>query len=243
FAEKAGAEFLQHAVGLQQNLPEPVRVDRIVRGMGRILAEGDGVGNFTGVLVDDDGDTEIRQCRHHRAVEVRDAARLQCQSPPGAVADDDVEHMLDKIELNLEGAGAVRHGRGAEAARGEIQRHVPAVIHPGSLRETYLADNLGPELQSVASVPPCGVRQLRPDRADGICHADALSDDSITHGTFTMPESKPRQGIAEFLSCEGFSAYFESSSRTPPATMHEPAAIQARSLPLHSSPREPPSSS
>src|SRR5665213_747757 len=65
---------------------------------------------------------------------------------------------------------------------------MPAVIHPGSLRETYLADNLRPQLQRVARVPPCAVRQLRPERANGIRHTDALCDDLIAHGTFTMPE-------------------------------------------------------
>ncbi len=47
--------------------------------MGRVLAEGDGAGNFTGIFVDDDGDAELAESRQHCGVEVRDAARLQLE--------------------------------------------------------------------------------------------------------------------------------------------------------------------
>src|SRR5882724_153379 len=102
FAEETGAKFLQHVVGRQQNLPEAPCVVGIVRGMYAVLAEGRCGGDLAGSFVDGDRNTEISERRHHRAVELRDALRPQRETSRAAVADGDVEHMLDEIELNLE---------------------------------------------------------------------------------------------------------------------------------------------
>jgi len=48
FAEEAGAKFLQHAVGQQQNLPEPPCIFQVVRGMYPVPAEGRRVRDLTG---------------------------------------------------------------------------------------------------------------------------------------------------------------------------------------------------
>src|SRR5258708_6737923 len=111
FAEEAGAKFLQHAVGGQQNLPEAPCIVGIVRGMYPVLAEGCCGRDLAGIFVDGDRNTEIVKRRHQRAVKLRDALRPQREAPHAAVADGDVERMLDEIELNLEGARSMRNGR------------------------------------------------------------------------------------------------------------------------------------
>jgi len=61
FAEEAGAEFCEYAVGLPQHLPEPVRGVRIVGGMHLVIAKADRVRQFVRLVVDLDVDAEFAE--------------------------------------------------------------------------------------------------------------------------------------------------------------------------------------
>ena len=129
-----------------------------------VLAEGYRAGDLAGVLVDGDGEPEFGERAHHPLVEVRDGLGAKREPPMSAIADRHIERMFDEIECDLERAGSVRDGRGGQAARGQVQRHMPAVIQPGRLLEADLPDHLRPQMHSGARVGPCAVGKLGPRR-------------------------------------------------------------------------------
>ena len=70
--------------------------------------------------------------------------------------------MGDEVEMDFQNFVAGGNGRGAQSSRGDIERHLPAVIEPGRERQPDLTDDLRPELQRGRRVPPRGIRQFRP---------------------------------------------------------------------------------
>ena len=72
--------------------------------------------------------------------------------------------MADEVELDLEDFGADRNGRGAEPARGDIERHLPAMVEPGGERQADFADDLQPKLQGRGRVAPFWIGKLGPNR-------------------------------------------------------------------------------
>src|SRR5260221_869737 len=99
-------------------------------------------------------DAERSELRHHLAMEFRDRARLQSEAGGPAVAADDDETMVDEIEIDLEIPRAVWHRRGGEAARGDIERHLPPMIDQRCLRQADLPDHLRPQMQSRTGIAP-----------------------------------------------------------------------------------------
>src|SRR5207249_3807079 len=83
--------------------------------------------------------------------------------PLPAVIPLDNQEMINEIEINLERPRTVRHGRSGQAARRNIQRHVPRVINPWCLRQSNLADDLRPHVKRGASLLPFIERKTRPE--------------------------------------------------------------------------------
>src|SRR5262249_12938552 len=83
--------------------------------------------------------------------------------------------MRDEVEGYRERPLAVRHGRGGEPARGDIERDVPPVVLHRRQREPRLADDLGPHVQGRVRVLPLGERQGRPG---GMCAHGSYSNDT-----------------------------------------------------------------
>jgi hypothetical protein len=56
--------------------------------------------------------------------------------------------MRDEIEIDLERPDAVRDRSRREPACRQVQRDMPGMIHPGTLGEPDLSNDLGPQVQS-----------------------------------------------------------------------------------------------
>src|SRR5579863_4197703 len=97
-------------------------------------------------------------------MEVRDALRTQAEAAHTAIAQGDVEHLLEKIEFNLEVLGSVGNGRCGQSPRGDVQGYMPTVIQPRGQAQANLPHDLRPQVQSIARVPPCGVVEAGPGR-------------------------------------------------------------------------------
>ncbi len=169
-SRETGTELLHHPVALHEYAPEPVCVLGIVRRVCRVAAERDGAGDFTGDLVDGNGNVELGERLHDGGVEIRDRLRAQRYLPLAAVTDIDVQHMLVEVEQDLERARSVRDGRSGQSLRGDVQGHVPAMIQPWRALQADLADDLRPKLQCAAGITPLPVGQLRPCGTFRGCH-------------------------------------------------------------------------
>jgi hypothetical protein len=95
-------------------------------------------------------------------MEVGDRLRLQGKGLAPAVVDADPQAVLDKVEIDLEGARAMGDRRGGQATAGEVKRHLPPVIDHWRLRQADLADDLGPHVERGAGFVTGGHRQARP---------------------------------------------------------------------------------
>src|SRR5687767_9360884 len=70
--------------------------------------------------------------------------------------------MLHEIKIDLEDSIIIRNRRRCETGGRDVERHVPAMIDPWTLRETNLADDLRPQLQCRESLAPCLEGKARP---------------------------------------------------------------------------------
>src|SRR5581483_7883811 len=125
FAAKARAKFFEDAIRLRERTPEPIRIIAIVRAMLVVLIEWNGIGNFVWAQVDLHRQFKLGECLHRRVVKIRNAARLELDSLDRAVAFQDEQIVIDEIEIDFKRVAAMRNGRGAEAARSEIQGDMP----------------------------------------------------------------------------------------------------------------------
>ena len=164
FADESAAELLQYPIGLTQRAPKAPCSFGIERKLRPVLAEGDRTRDLARIVADDDRHAQIGKRGHDGAVKFRDALRYQGELPARAIAHADVEHARIEIELHLEVARSVRNRRAGQSLRGDIQRHVPAVIQPRRLCKADLADNLRPKVQSGTCILPGMVIELRPVR-------------------------------------------------------------------------------
>ena len=73
--------------------------------------------------------------------------------------------MVDEVEVDLEDFAADMDRRRAQAARADVERHMPAVVQPRRQREADLADHLRPAMQGRARVAPGGIVEHGPGRA------------------------------------------------------------------------------
>src|SRR5665213_275944 len=171
FAEEAGAELLEYAIGVDEDLKKTPHCAGIVGRVPIILREPDRVRQFVWYLVDDDLDSDVGEIGHHGRVEARDRLPGQSKLAREAVAGRDPQRMVDEVEVDLEVARAVRDRRGRQSSRGDIERYMPGVIEPGRAHESNLAGDLAPQVQRLIGFPPrCGW-QFRPVGWRGAAHA------------------------------------------------------------------------
>src|SRR5580658_4661614 len=161
--DESRAEFLEHAICLQEGAPESMRRVSIVGRMFAVGAEWDRAGNFTGQLGYPHLDAEIAERLHDGRMEIADRVRHQPEAPALSAACLDVEHMVDEVEPDLEVFTLVRdHGR-RQAARGNVERHMPAVVEPRGQPKPNLADDLDPKAQGLAGRLPGQIGKRGPD--------------------------------------------------------------------------------
>jgi len=134
-----------------------------------ILGKGNLVVGLGGHWPQLHGHAEIGQRRQFVvAIEVGDRPRSQREPTDDAVARLGDERVVDEVERDLDGAFAVRHRRGREPARREVEDDVPPVVLARRQSQTGLADHLHPHVKGVVGLPPlCEGQALRPDRRVG----------------------------------------------------------------------------
>src|SRR5438046_7453138 len=146
-ANEAGAEVLEHPVGVDKDLKKTPHRIRIVRGVLVVLRKPDRLRQFVRHLIYRDVNAEFGETSHDRCVETRDRLSGESELQGGAATGRNPQNMIDKVEIELKAARAVRYWRGAQAARGDVQRDLPGMVQPGSASQTNLADDLGPQQQ------------------------------------------------------------------------------------------------
>src|SRR5437764_4110326 len=90
-AEKAGAELLEDAVAVQEDLQEALHGVWIVGRMRGVPRKPDRVRQFIRHFVDRDGNAELGERGHRRGVEARNRLSRQCKLPLRAVAGRDAQ--------------------------------------------------------------------------------------------------------------------------------------------------------
>ncbi len=105
---------------------------------------------------------EAFEGRHHPLVKSRDRFRPKFQQLDGAVAAFDGQFVIDKVELDLEDAILVVHGRSGQAARRNIKRDIPPMIDERRCCHSDLPDDLRPHVQRRQGVLPVFQDKKRP---------------------------------------------------------------------------------
>ena len=62
--------------------------------------------------------------------------------------------MVDEVELHVEDRSAVRDGARGQAARADVQRHLPPVVDQRHVRQADLTDDLRPHVQGLSGGRP-----------------------------------------------------------------------------------------
>jgi hypothetical protein len=155
-AEEAGAELLENAIHGDEDLPEPARIFGIVRGVDAILVKGNGVGDFHWHFPNLDLDARRAKHAHKGLIKIGHRAGEERERFDLAVVGLQHEFVIEEIEAQFEGAPRVGNCRGGQAARADIERHIPPVIQPGSKSEANFADDLRPHVEGgVGILPRC----------------------------------------------------------------------------------------
>ena len=111
-ATKFRAEFLEDAVGLQENAPETIRVFGIVGGVFVVLIERNGVLHFVRRRGEVRFDVQLPQSAHNGTIKLRDALRHERNYLQPAVAHEHSQIMRDEIESDFKNARTAWDRRG-----------------------------------------------------------------------------------------------------------------------------------
>ena len=161
-AQEPGAEQAEHPVHLHQRPPIVARHAGVIDAEPLVQRKGRRLGHFVGRQVDVTGHAQGRQGLLNLGVEVGDGPGLQHDPALAPVADADDQGPGDEVELHRKPDRAVRNQTRRQPPRRDPQRHVPAVVQPGRLRQPHLADDLRPQLQRLHRRPQPRRRQFRP---------------------------------------------------------------------------------
>ena len=145
-ADEATAKLGEQPMGLTQAMPEGPRVVEVIARVLVVLLEGDRDVDLDRRRPDRHVDVERRQAIHDGSIEGRDRHRPQIERKGSAVTFRCAEAMIDKVEIELEQAVAVRHRTRGQATRGHVQRHVPPVVEGRGRGHADLADDLCPHV-------------------------------------------------------------------------------------------------
>ena len=144
-ADEASPELMEHAVALHQAAPEPVDRLAVIAGVFDVLIEGRvEARHLDRHRPHPRRQPELVEVGHELVVEVGHGPRLELHRPPLPVVGGDAETMVLEVEVDLEGAVAVRDRRRGEAGGRHVQRHVPPVVHHRRVGHADLADDLRP---------------------------------------------------------------------------------------------------
>src|SRR6185312_16251287 len=106
--------------------------------------------------------TQLAERYSHLDVERRNRHWPHCNLADISVAHAQPNDVLDEIELDLQTPAVTGHRRSRQPPSRHVKGDMPRMIEPWRQREPDLADNLRPQMQRVARVPPGRQGQLRP---------------------------------------------------------------------------------
>src|SRR6478735_11310553 len=141
-AEKAGAELLEEAIAVHEDLQETSYSVRVVGRMRGVQRKPDRVRQFVRHLVDSSGNAEFGERRHRSGVEAGDGVPGKRKLPLCTIAGRDAQDVIDKIEVDLERSRTLRHRRRRQSAGGDVERYMPGMIEPGRLRQPDFSGDL-----------------------------------------------------------------------------------------------------
>ena len=127
------------------------------------------VADFAGHRPDVDVDVEAAQTRHELRIEIGNRHRRKREAFDPAVAGRNTKEMIDEVEDNIEAAPIINIRRCDQAARIQMERHIPPMIDQRGRLEPHLACDLRPAMQGLAGIGPRRQRQVRPERI-GVHH-------------------------------------------------------------------------
>src|SRR5579871_528073 len=160
--EKAGAEICKYVVRREEYAPEAVGIVAVVGGVHIVPIEWDAIrdlgrhrryGYFD--VKFGEGGEQLGEKLRYRPGREHELTKLP-------IARSYPQHMVDEVEVDLEGATPIGNRRRRQPARRQVQRHMPGVVQPRRLRQPYLADDLRPKMKRLAGVLPVRVMQLGP---------------------------------------------------------------------------------
>src|SRR5262249_22838492 len=124
-AEKAGAEMRKYIVRREQDAPEAVRIITVVRGVCEVPIERKASCDLGRHRGDACHDSEFGECGEQFTVELCNRFRCEHELTDMAVVRSHPQNMVHEVEIDLEGAAAVRYRGSRQTARGYIQSHMP----------------------------------------------------------------------------------------------------------------------
>ena len=130
FATEAGAKRFQDAIGLEEDAPETIDPRRIVASMGFVLVKSDRVCDLVRQKIDFHRELELVECLHHRAVESRRLIGRRAAARGVAPSLFTIRSSWLMKSKRISNVKSVRNWGGRQAARSEVKRDVPGMIHP-----------------------------------------------------------------------------------------------------------------
>ena len=120
-ADEARPEFLENAVGLNEDAPETGSVFAVVCTVDLVLIEPDRVRDFIGLFVYINVEAEFGQLIHHETIKSSDRPGLERDLCSATVTRLNRQTVSNEIKQDLERALAVRDGRSIESATGDVE--------------------------------------------------------------------------------------------------------------------------
>src|ERR1035437_730829 len=162
FAGESGAEDGEDARGLQQDVPEALRIFGVITLVGEVLVEGNGFGDLSRDMPDVYRNAEAFERGLELLIERGHGHRLERDSLAARFAGLKDEQVVEEIEIDLYDEGTVSHGRGGDASNGGVESDAPAMVDGRREGEPDFANDLHPELQGSAGVVPRALGQSGP---------------------------------------------------------------------------------
>ncbi len=138
-AQERRAIALHDGLGLHQDAPEAVGVERVIGGVDLIDITANGVAHFAGQGINRDLDAQDVQTVHKFPVEGGHGAGDERQHFGGSLAGANRDIVLDDVKIDVKGATVIGNSRGGQPERGDVQGDMPPVVEKDFLCQVLKA--------------------------------------------------------------------------------------------------------
>ena len=159
---KCERNSMHDAVGRHELAPEQVHGVGIIGGVRVVVGERDRRDRPRWACPNLHRDAELVERTHRLGIEVGDRLGFERDPTGAAVTGSDVQPVLDEVELDVEDTRSVRHRGRGQTSRADVEGDLPPVVDHRRVRESDLADDLGPHVQRVSGGGPLVDPQRRP---------------------------------------------------------------------------------